>query len=453
MSTKPKLIRRKIWISRYRRTSCRGKSHYVSRHPRHIKTYPKRKIILQQNQRTESREQEQKIRRHQLRDVEQLTTPAAVVIKNDRKDPARRRIITAYDVNDTLAELIYPEDPLLQEALVTGKVYGLIATPEKLTTARRTPIDFTALDEAGKPHGLDRVPSLGMERDEKGRIVHTDIAIAATEKSIGLAPAFDSEFAMSNFEGDREEFVRLLSLYMYWMDKNKRDLRNAFRTHNRRAGWKGKVDVPNIGRNKVIFLTTPNNKELIKTSYQLPLTHMAVVKKVGNQTVKYGDLVIPKWDIDRQAEGDVYIIGGQKVKYGGITSNVGQLPDQSVFRQFALDFRYRYPTVFTKIDPETVKKVQRGSERIAKRDRLKNEQKYLQARRVWASQTRSALAQATPEKKRRLDRIKQLHVDPAYWEQSDYEIIKAVLGPSFVMEQGIRPPPRREAFGVSKHKR
>lgn len=452
--TRNKLIRRKIWIDKYRRTSSRGLVHTVRRHPRHIKTRPKRTVILQQNPpQEEPREPRERIKRHQLRDVEPLTTAAAATIKNDRKDPAKRRIVTAHDVNDTLAELVYPEDPLLQEFLVTGKVYGLVATPERLIPSKRTPIDFTALDERGEPYGLDRVPSLGMERDEKGRIIHTDIAVAATNKSIGLTPAFDSEFALSNFEGDREEFVRLLSLYMYWMDKNKRSLTNAVRTHNRRAGWRGKIDVPSIGRDKIIFLTTPNNKELAKTSYQLPLTQMARIKRVGNQTVKYGDLTIPKWDIDRQAEGDVYIIGGQKVKYGGVTSNVGQLPDESVFRQFALDFRYRYPTVFTKIDPETVKKVQRGSERVAKRDRLKNEQKYLQARRLWATQTRNSLAQAAPEKKKRLDRIKQLHVDPAYWEQSDYEIIKAVLGPSFVMEQGIRPPPRREAYGLARHKK
>jgi len=450
---------RTIPIPKYKRISKLGNSHFVTKHSRHLP--PRmivRTVILPANESTSplTREEtatQQYIKRHSFGDVSKETSPAAAVIQKDRRE-RRGRIITAHDLNLTLSEIVYPEDPVFQEINAAGRVYGLVATPQSITGVHDGSIDLkTKFDDQGKPRGFDRTPAKLMPRDKNGRIRQVDMSVVGTDQAIGLTPAFESEFALSNFKDDREEFTQLLSLYMHWMEKNNRGVKQAVRTHRQRGGWNKNIGVTKIRGKNVIFLTSPTNKELAGTAYQLPITHMAIIKKVPGQTVQHGNVIMPKYDIDRESEaGDKFIVAGQEVKYGAVFSNIGGLKDTAENRQYALDYRYRYPTVFTKLHPETITQIQEGSRRVAKRDRGKNTKRYQRARRQWAEQTQNAIKNASPAKKAELDKIKQLHVDPVYWEKSDYRIIEAVLGRDFIGKYGITPPPVRDAYGLSKHK-
>jgi len=443
-----------INISKYQRTSKLGKVHPVTKHSRHLRSRMiVRTVVLPANPSTSERTESQKAtKRHEMRDITKETGKAAGVIQRDRQE--RNRIVTAYDVNKTLSEIVYPEDPVFQDLTSAGRVYGFIATPKNIGGVYDGKMDLeTKFDNQGKPRGFDRTPAKLMARDKDGRIQQIDMAVVATDKDIGLTPAFDAEFALSNFKDDREEFTQLLSLYMHWMDKNNRNVKQAVRTHRQRGGWNKNVGVTKIRGKNVIFLTSPNNKELKGTAFQLPITHFAVIKKAPGQNITYGNMIIPKYDIDRESvDGDEFTVSGQKVKYGAVFGNIGGLKDTAENRQYSLDYRYRYPTVFTKLDPNTIEQIQKGSERVSKRDRGKNTKRYNNARRTWAQQTQNAIKKASPAKKAELDKIKQLHVDPVYWEKSDYRIIQAVLGTEFINQYGITPPPRREAYGLSKHK-
>lgn len=451
-----KIPARNIPIPKYRRTSKLGKPHSVSKHSRHLKSHSVvRTVVLPANESTtpltpEESAAKKYTKRHDITiDVAKETGKAAGVIQKDRRE--RKRIVTARDLNVTLSEVVYPEDPMFQDVNAAGRVYGIIATPRNIGAVDKGAINLeTKFDDQGKPRGLDRTPARLMKRDDKGRIRQIDMSVVGTDKDIGLTPAFDSEFALSNFKDDREEFTQLLSLYMYWMEKNNRNVKQAIRTHNNRGGWNKNIGVTKIRGKNVIFLTTPNNKELEGTSFQLPITHFAVIKKIPGQSVVNGNIVMPKYDIDRESEaGDVFNVAGQEVKYGAVFSNIGGLDNTAENRQYFFDYKYRYPTVFTKFHPATVEQIQEGSRRVAKRDRGKNIKRYQTARRTWATSTQNAIKQASPAKKVELDKIKQLHVDPAYWEKSDYQIIKSVLGAEFVHKYGITPPPKREAYGLN----
>lgn len=437
----PDLKKVKRAISGY--TTKGGKKVPAYRAHRYLNKRPPRKVVLpahpdDREQRTEG------LSIHRLR-LPDDSTPAGEIIKKRRS-----KVVSPVDISNTMAEEIYPQDPMLQEVMAAGKVYGIVATPPTYKPTSRQSIDFTReFDARNKIRGFDRNPTVHMDRDARtGRVENMDISLLAADGDVGMAPVFDAELALSTYEGDREEFIRLLSLYMYWAEQNQQTLGRTVKVHNKRHGWNGKIKPLTAGRgNRVVFLTVPNNQELVRAEYQLPLTHMAAVKKTDG-FIMFGDKRIPRWDINREQKGETIIVAGEHVTHAGVTSNVGQLPDEAKYRPNMLDFRYRYPTIFTKINPQMVEKIQTGREAVAARDRKKNMRNYHQARRAWAVNTRNSIARASPEKKAKLNRIKQLHIDPAYWEQSEYELLKAVMGDRFISTGGVTPPPRPESYNL-----